>query len=235
MNIHSVFSIAFVPTAGALKEVCWKTRGTAAFWTTWPIFKKWLKNQKERGYVFVKSLDELKPETIARLDAATELFQGNRIDTLFLSGGKTGQRPKEKDSVAMMAHYLFSLGIDDKAVVLDRDTLQTTDKVEAFVKYLEKIDSDITIIWVVTSWYHLPRTLYLLRKALAKSPILTGKHVTIHRKAVFPPLTRRCLEYEYLYNLAAELVGFATINSEIIRNWWRERETMLRNINQKNT
>lgn len=232
MKSSFISSVAFTPTTGALKNVFWKNGSQAPFWLTWPLLKGYMTRLEQEGRLSVRFLNKLKLETIVRLDGALELSREFPIDVFFLSGGKTGRRPPGSDSVVMMKDYLLKSRIDENAVVLDRDTLQTTDKIDMFLKYLESLDAGVITVWVVTSWYHLPRVLYLLRKGIVKSRALSGKRISIRWKKVFPPLTSECLKYEYAYNLLVELVEYLTTDSEIIRRWWLQREIKLRNIKE---
>jgi hypothetical protein len=102
MNCFFVHSVAFIPTTGALKAVYWKNGSQAPFWLTWPLLKGYLTHLEQKGILSVKFLNRLKLETIARLDGALELSREIPIVAFFLSGGKTGRRPPESDSVGIM-------------------------------------------------------------------------------------------------------------------------------------
>ena len=86
-----------------------------------------------------------------RLDAAIELYRAGRVEVLLFSGDN---RVVEYNEPAVMRAYAISLGIPDKAIVLDyagRRTYDTCYRARDIFRVLDVI--------LVTQRYHLPRAL----------------------------------------------------------------------------
>lgn len=214
--------IALVLTAGARKQFFWRDGRKAPFWLTWPIFKGYAKKLASAGTIKVKFLDWLKLETVYRLATAASLYFEDKVDLIFLAGGQTGQR--KRDSVTMMKDFLLELGVQEEDIILDPSTLQTSDSVEAYANYVKSIRGFV-VAYIITSWYHVPRSLYHLKKFLPASP-----YRFIKVKAAWPSFSKECLAYEYAYNLSFEPLKLLSMPFESVRSWWREREEKLREV-----
>lgn len=226
--------IAFVPTAGGRKEVYWKGI-RLPFFFTWPPCK-WF--YRALG-IKTKHLDRLKVETIARLEKAKQLFLEGKVDVVYFSGGLSHR--KNSSTEMMKTWFIRELVesvetslITPEKIVLDGETLQTSDKAEKFVLYLlglcvQSYGLEVEI-HVVTSWYHMKRCTHEIRGALAKHDVVDWSVKSIVSHRVYPPCSWECWMYEYLYNIVVEPFVRIASRSKKLRDWYRRVESRARGV-----
>lgn len=221
-------SVAFVPTAGALKLGYWISSGEPIpFWLLWPAFKGILNWYVKKVAIRIIYPEVLKLETVSRLNVAVKLYFEGSVNVFFLSGGRTAKR--KTDSVRLMRDYLLSLDIDPKRIICDRETLQTRDKILTFVDFCKQLmkSKEFYLDYVVdtTSSYNIFRSIYHFLKLAP-----TCLECRVYYKPAFPPFTWLCLKYEYLYNILVEPMKLIMMYCGPALEWWRKREERLRGI-----
>jgi SanA protein len=97
------------------------------------------------------------PMVEARLAAALSLLRGNQVRRILVSGD---HRPDEYDEAESMQRWLLRAGAPPDALLLDRAGLRTFDSIERAARVF-RVRSAV----VCTQAFHLPRAVYLARKA----------------------------------------------------------------------
>ena len=97
------------------------------------------------------------PVVEARLAAALALLRGKQARRILVSGD---HKPDEYDEVNSMKRWLVRAGVPAEAVLVDRAGLRTFDSMERAVRVFG-VKSAI----VCTQSFHLPRAVYLARRA----------------------------------------------------------------------
>lgn len=174
--------IALVLTAGVKTEV-FMGQIRLPFLFGWPPMK-WLR--KPLG-LRIKVLDQLKTETVSRLEKALDLFIGRETQTIIASGGYG------TPSAELMKKWLVEHGVPEKAILTDSQSVSTNTNVANSSEEL----AGSRMVFLVSSWYHTVRARKLLRKRLPPT-------IPITEIEAFPPLSWECLREEYLYNLLTE-------------------------------
>ncbi len=181
-------------------------------------------------------LEELKIETVARLEKALWVRNNLGPEFFYLSGGKFRRNPTVVD---MMKGWLVLNGqISEKNILMDTNSVQTCEGIEKFVKYLFGLHNDFISVYLTTSWYHLPRCRYELKKSIEKfrreSEIDLSfgnpKFIEIIAVSVKPPWTLECLKYEYLYNLLVEPINLIIMRFPKLKKWLGKRERKNRGV-----
>lgn len=216
--------VALVLTAGGLKEIYGRNGKRLPFWYHWPLFKKRIKKLEERGKVTVRHKEELKGETIARLQTALELFLSGVVSLIFCTGGYSPRRKKLgiRDSVAMMKEWLVNHGAIQKSTIGEAMSVDTGGNIEEFIQILKKmkLSNYRLTIYLVTSWYHLFRS----KRELINALELEGISATIISVAAFPKFDAETLKYEYLWNLLTEPIKVFSLIFPKLKFSWRKRE-----------
>ena len=113
-----------------------------------------------------------------RIERAAELFRAGVAERVVMSGGRRWGGIMEAE--AMRRHWL-ALGLDDRAVWLERRSLTTLGNARCCVELLRR--EGVTRVGVVTCDFHLPRA---LRHFEAEGVVAAGFSAPAHR----PPVTR---------------------------------------------
>ncbi len=220
--------IALVLTAGSLKEVYNRRERRLPFWLHWPLFKGRVKKLEHKEEIKIVYREELKGETIARLDKVLRLFTSCEIDLIACTGGYSPKRKrlKLKDSVEMMNHWLSFRGVGKETILGGEATsVDTGTNIREFLERLKRIESPQKItIYLVTSWYHLFRGKIELKKALIRA----GIKATIFCIPVFPKWEAETLKYEYVWNILTEPLKLFSLPFPTIKYWWEKRELEMR-------
>ena len=98
------------------------------------------------------------PRLQARLDAAVQLYRAGLVKRVLVSGGV--EEPGHRDEAATMAAYLQAQGIPSEAVLQDpagTDTMETARHTAALL-------AGTGSVVVVSQWFHLPRTILVMRR-----------------------------------------------------------------------
>lgn len=202
--------VAFVPTAGTMSGAFWRGIPLPRIFT-WSIFK-WA--------IMMVPMDRLKRETVSRLERARNLYENGEVGKIFLSGGKaTG-------SVILMAEWLKKREVRFEDIISDDDSLQTGESAKNFVVWC--LNNGGEEVLVVTSWYHIPRTIWEIMINLPE-----GSRVAIVPERVFPELTAECLLREYVYNILTEIPKIFLSLLPSFKRRYGEKELRARRRNQK--
>jgi SanA protein len=115
-----------------------------------------------RAYALVLGASVLRsgkpsPVVEARLAAALALLKGKQVDRILVSGD---HRPDEYDEVEAMRRWLLKAGAPAQAVLVDPAGMRTFESVERAAR-LFRVRSAV----VCTQAFHLPRAVYLARRA----------------------------------------------------------------------
>ena len=109
------------------------------------------------------------PTLRRRLLHGVALHRRGQAPRLLLTGG-IGPHPPSEASV--MRRLALEEGVDDDAILLDEDSTSTLASAIRCAAILR--ERDLGPVWIVTDRYHLPRSLYLLRRlgvdALGSAP-----------------------------------------------------------------
>lgn len=97
------------------------------------------------------------PVVEARLAAALALVKGKQARSILVSGD---HRPDEYDEVQAMKRWLLRAGIPAELVRVDREGLRTFDSMERAARVFA-----VRSAVVCTQSYHLPRAVFLARRA----------------------------------------------------------------------
>jgi uncharacterized SAM-binding protein YcdF (DUF218 family) len=94
-----------------------------------------------------------------RVDAALQLYQQQRVKKIFVSGGIAEGRRPEGDA---MREYLVNHGVNSNDIIVDNYGNNTYLTARHFIDLNNggKYQSAV----VVTSYYHIPRSKYILKK-----------------------------------------------------------------------
>ena len=197
------------------------------FFLTWPSFKMIAKKIGIKR----RRLNCLKEETIARLRETIELIKGKSFDLIILSGGQTPHKPS---STEMMRNWLLDNTPNLPELCLEDKSLQTSEKSENSLRIICERWPDETIeLWVITSWYHIPRALLEFQRVINDCLFLNKPaRIKLCYQAAFPPKTWHCLAYEYLHNIIFELRNIYLIlkYEDAIRKNHGIKERKLRDI-----
>ena len=101
----------------------------------------------------------LAPWLKGRMDIALHLYQEGRVSRIFISGGKGEYGVAE---AAGMKSYLDHHLVPDSVVTVDMKGQNTFATAEHFVRWAK--DHDIRSAIVVTSFYHVTRSKYIIGK-----------------------------------------------------------------------
>jgi len=216
--------IALVLTAGGLKEIYDRNGKRLSFWYYCPLFKKRIKKMEGKGRVEVCHKEELKGETIARLQKTLELFLAGVVSLIFCTGGYSPRRKKLglKDSVAMMKEWLVNHGAVQQSTIGEAMSVDTGGNIEEFIQQIKKtkLSEKQLTIYLVTSWYHLFRS----KRELVNALETEGISATIISVAAFPKFDAETLKYEYLWNLLTEPIKIFSLVFPTLKLSWRKRE-----------
>ena len=100
-----------------------------------------------------------------RLDTAAEFLKENTETRCIVSGGKGSNESRAEADV--MADYLISCGIERSRIIVENESTSTLENMEFSLKLF---DPDGSRVGVVTSDFHLYRSLYLAKKSGIKEP-----------------------------------------------------------------
>lgn len=228
MRKGAVVTVGFVPTAGA-RTIVRVNGNTAPFFLGWPVLKWILDVLKHKGWLVTTELvPELKCESADRVRAAAELFKFGRLDYVVFSGGAS---VREKSVVTLMEEcFAASIGQLATGLVLKDDrSVQTAENAQSLRDGLKQLDlhGRVVRIILITSWYHLPRTDWMLRRALP------GADIRWH--PVFPRLSYESLKDEYGINVLSEPAKLLVSLFPWFITWYgkRERKSSDRKLNSK--
>ncbi|MBC7851240.1 MAG: YdcF family protein [Chitinophagaceae bacterium] len=99
--------------------------------------------------------------TRGRVDKAFDLYKSGQVKKIFVSGG-LGKEDHYPEGTAMKA-YLLSRGVPDSAVIADNAGANTYLTAVDFLRWNK--DHHFSKVIVVSHYYHITRTKYILRKA----------------------------------------------------------------------
>lgn len=105
--------------------------------------------------------------TQGRVDKALELFKEGKVRKIFVSGG-LGVEDHYPEGKAMK-EYLVKHGVPDSLVIADNGGLNTYLTAKDFLEWNKDKNFDTAII--VSQFYHITRTRYILRKLGYKGEI----------------------------------------------------------------
>lgn len=97
---------------------------------------------------------EIDEQTRNRCEKAVKLYRQGKIQTLYLTAA-TGKA--SRSMADEMAVFLVSCGIPRKNIVVDRRGGNTAGEIDIFLSRLP----DRTRIVFISTWYHLPRIMWL--------------------------------------------------------------------------
>ncbi|NTU66902.1 MAG: YdcF family protein [Candidatus Moranbacteria bacterium] len=182
-----IMKVALVLTAGVKSKMFWGSF-QLPFFCNWPTIK-WF--GRLFGWKLVY-LDQLKTETVCRLEKAYSLFQNGVIGLIFVSGGG------KTNSAKLMKDWLTGKGLPPESIRTDDKSVSTATNVAAFAGFIKNLDGfgEEIVVFLVSSWYHTGRARKFFEKIL--------RDVTIIEIKAYPPLSWECLKEEYLYNLLSE-------------------------------
>ncbi len=216
--------VALVLTAGGLKEIYNRNGKRLPFWYHCPLFKKRIKKLEQQGKVAVRYKEELKGETIARLQKALDLLLAGVVSLIFCTGGYSPRRKKLglKDSVEMMKEWLVARGAAQDLTIGDAMSVDTGGNIEEFILQIKKLKlaGNQLTIYLVTSWYHLFRS----KRELINALKVEGIPAAIISVAAFPAFDWEILKYEYLWNLLTEPIKIFSLVFPRLKFSWRKRE-----------
>lgn len=134
----------------------------------------------------------LSPRLQARLDAALTLFQQNRIEYIIVSGGLGKEGFYEGDK---MRDYLLAQGVPETQIIVDNHGNNTFLTIQNFQNI--KSQTQINSVIVVSQYFHLPRTIALL-KPIPDLQIAGGYSPYFFEWRDIFSVPRECIAY-YLY------------------------------------
>ncbi|MBR6165524.1 MAG: YdcF family protein [Clostridia bacterium] len=108
----------------------------------------------------VKPDGELSVQLTWRLDAALQAWQRKNVPVVVC--GAQGETEPETEASAMKK-YLVAQGIPEERILTDPDSFNTRENLVNAKALLEKAPEEIRKVLVVTSDYHMPRSLALAR------------------------------------------------------------------------
>ena len=94
-----------------------------------------------------------------RLDAAAEAYQQKKVPVV-VCGGQGNDEPMTEAEA--MKHYLIQKGIAEQMILMDPDSFNTNQNLKNAAKLLENFTA-VKKVLVVTSDYHVPRSLAIAR------------------------------------------------------------------------
>jgi hypothetical protein len=138
------------------------------------------------------SKDWLRVETIERLEITYAMYEQEAVTHIFLSAKNTND---EIAALAMMRDWLGRREVPPEAVTCDSETPSREDRAFRFVKFLEQLNyTPPAYIYVVTSWYHMPRCVWQiegrLRQSEGRLPGLRDLRAVIARIKTYPPFSK---------------------------------------------
>ena len=98
----------------------------------------------------------LLPQTAARCRKMFELYQTGWVKKIFITNA-TFHQPSGTVMGAKMAEFLHELGVPVKAIFYLPCGKNTAGEIKKFLD----LNNRTRVLWAVTSWYHVPRVLWL--------------------------------------------------------------------------
>lgn len=132
----------------------------------------------------------LRVETIERLEITYAMFEQKAVSHIFLSSKNTDD---EIEALAMMRDWLARREVPPEAVTCDSETPSREDRALRFARFLEQASYTPPVyVYVVTSWYHMPRCVWQiegrLRQSEGRLPGPRERRAVVARVKTYPPL-----------------------------------------------
>lgn len=144
-----------------------------------------------------------------RLFQTLRLLKMNRIDKLIFTGGSGSiEFPEDKEGI-YIHKYLNEIGINDSVLVIEKDSKNTYENAVFTKKILDSLNIGNKYL-LVTSAYHMPRSLAVFKKAgyTNITPYITNKVSGVRRYTfdhLFIPTPDALFQLQFLLH---EWVGF---------------------------
>ena len=132
--------------------------------------------------------------TKGRVDRALELYREGKVKRIFCSGG-LGVEDHFPEGTAMR-NYLLAQGVPDSAVVADNDGANSYATAADFNKWNE--ERKYSKVIVVSQFYHISRSVYILRKTGFVGAIYSASSKQYHFKDLFGTLREVPAFYKYM-------------------------------------
>lgn len=100
----------------------------------------------------------LRPELVARVDRAAELYRAGLVRHLVLTGSTGGGRNLERTEAGVMRELLLARGVPTEAIHLDTHARSTEENFACSIPILTELHARTVL--VVTDPWHMPRALY---------------------------------------------------------------------------
>jgi len=97
-----------------------------------------------------------------RAKKALQLFKQKKVDRIILSGGHTSHKNPELSEAGLFSDYLIKKGVPRQKLFLEESSLETIGNAVFSKKVLLKRQFGKNIL-VITSDYHLPRSLFIFK------------------------------------------------------------------------
>ena len=132
--------------------------------------------------------------TKGRVDKALQLYTQQQVQKIFVSGGISVEN-NYPEGKAMKA-YLVSKGVPDSAVMEDNEGANTYLSAVNFIKWNK--DQKYSSVVVVSQFYHITRSKYILRKAGYEGEIYSASSDVYNWKDIIGTIREVPAFYKYL-------------------------------------
>jgi len=140
----------------------------------------------------VEAEGKLTPRLHARLDRTVELYRAGYLNLIIASGGTSQEGVHEAD---VMRDYLVARGIPRKSIIVDNNGVSTYESARNASKILRERNG--TGIFVVTQYFHVPRTRLALER-FGVTPVFSAHAHWFELRDLYSA-PRELLAYLYYY------------------------------------
>lgn len=132
--------------------------------------------------------------TKGRVDRALELYREGKVKRIFCSGGLGGEDHFPEGTA--MRNYLLAQGVPDSAVVADNEGVNSYATAVDFNAWNE--ERKYRKVIVVSQFYHISRSVYILRKTGFQGAIYSASSKQYQFKDLFGTLREVPAFYKYM-------------------------------------
>ena len=132
------------------------------------------------------------PRLRARLDRTVELYRAGYLNLIIASGGTSNEGVHEAD---VMRDYLVARGIPRKSIIVDNNGVSTYESARNASKILRERNG--TGIFVITQYFHVPRTRLALER-FGVTPVFSAHAHWFELRDLYSA-PRELLAYLYYY------------------------------------